>query len=247
MRSLGVLLLSFLSFLSTKLLKKKRKQKKLTPFLSLSFPLSLFLSFSLFFSSPQPPACARSSSPRSSSTATTTSTAPSRSPRRSGPRPSSEFSIFFLLFFSSGEKSGERKRRKKLTFFVLKFEFKQKIRYMADQGVIFEGILLKPSMVTPGADCKKRATPEQVSRIEKSSFSLFFVSFLPTLPSTHSSSPIFHPTSLSLSACSSLPTFSRSPTTPSSSCAAACPRPSPASCSSLEASRSSRRRSTSTP
>ena len=43
---------------------------------------------------------------------------------------------------------------------------------MADQGVIFEGILLKPSMVTPGADCKKRATPEQVSRIEKSSFSL---------------------------------------------------------------------------
>ena len=69
---------------------------------------------------------------------------------------------------------------------------------MADQGVIFEGILLKPSMVTPGADCKKRATPEQVSRIEKSSFSLFFVSFLPTLPSTHSSSPFFHPTSLSL-------------------------------------------------
>ena len=34
---------------------------------------------------------------------------------------------------------------------------------MADQGVIFEGILLKPAMVTPGADCPKRATPEQVA------------------------------------------------------------------------------------
>lgn len=39
----------------------------------------------------------------------------------------------------------------------------QTFKYMADQGVIFEGILLKPSMVTPGADCKKRATPEQVA------------------------------------------------------------------------------------
>lgn len=36
-------------------------------------------------------------------------------------------------------------------------------KYMADQGVIFEGILLKPSMVTPGADCPKRETPERVA------------------------------------------------------------------------------------
>ena len=30
---------------------------------------------------------------------------------------------------------------------------------MALQGVLFEGCLLKPSMVTPGADCKDRPTP----------------------------------------------------------------------------------------
>lgn len=29
--------------------------------------------------------------------------------------------------------------------------------------VMFEGILLKPSMVTPGAECPNRATPEQVA------------------------------------------------------------------------------------
>jgi len=39
----------------------------------------------------------------------------------------------------------------------------QTFKYLADQGVLFEGILLKPSMVTPGADCKTRASPEQVS------------------------------------------------------------------------------------
>jgi fructose-bisphosphate aldolase class I len=36
-------------------------------------------------------------------------------------------------------------------------------KYMADQGVIFEGILLKPSMVTPGADCPARETPERIA------------------------------------------------------------------------------------
>jgi len=35
-------------------------------------------------------------------------------------------------------------------------------KQMADQGVLFEGILLKPSMVTPGAD-KNRANPETVA------------------------------------------------------------------------------------
>ena len=29
--------------------------------------------------------------------------------------------------------------------------------------VMFEGILLKPSMVTPGADCSKRESPEVVA------------------------------------------------------------------------------------
>eukprot|EP00798_Chlamydomonas_sp_ICE-L_P006406 gene6406-3021_t len=36
-------------------------------------------------------------------------------------------------------------------------------KYMADNKVLLEGILLKPSMVTPGAECKARATPEQVA------------------------------------------------------------------------------------
>lgn len=35
-------------------------------------------------------------------------------------------------------------------------------KYMADNGVMFEGILLKPAMVTPGAECPTRATPDQV-------------------------------------------------------------------------------------
>ncbi|KAG8364379.1 hypothetical protein BUALT_Bualt19G0122800 [Buddleja alternifolia] len=48
------------------------------------------------------------------------------------------------------------------------FEVAQKVWaevffYLAENNVIFEGILLKPSMVTPGAECKDRATPEQVA------------------------------------------------------------------------------------
>eukprot|EP00271_Cylindrocystis_brebissonii_P011516 TRINITY_DN29359_c0_g1_i1.p1 TRINITY_DN29359_c0_g1~~TRINITY_DN29359_c0_g1_i1.p1 ORF type:complete len:391 (-),score=51.56 TRINITY_DN29359_c0_g1_i1:785-1957(-) len=35
--------------------------------------------------------------------------------------------------------------------------------FLAENKVVFEGILLKPSMVTPGAECKERATPEQVA------------------------------------------------------------------------------------
>lgn len=35
--------------------------------------------------------------------------------------------------------------------------------FLAENNVTFEGILLKPSMVTPGAECTVRATPEQVS------------------------------------------------------------------------------------
>jgi len=35
--------------------------------------------------------------------------------------------------------------------------------FLAENNVTFEGILLKPSMVTPGAECPDRATPEQVA------------------------------------------------------------------------------------
>jgi len=36
-------------------------------------------------------------------------------------------------------------------------------KYMADNNVLLEGILLKPSMVTPGAEHAKRPTPEEVA------------------------------------------------------------------------------------
>jgi hypothetical protein len=39
----------------------------------------------------------------------------------------------------------------------------QTFKYLADQKVLFEGILLKPAMVTPGADSPKRASPDEVA------------------------------------------------------------------------------------
>nr|KJB61142.1 hypothetical protein B456_009G342900 [Gossypium raimondii] len=36
--------------------------------------------------------------------------------------------------------------------------------YLAENNVIFEGILLKPSMVTPGAEHKERANPETIAK-----------------------------------------------------------------------------------
>lgn len=36
-------------------------------------------------------------------------------------------------------------------------------KYLADQKVLLEGILLKPSMVTPGADSSKKESPETVA------------------------------------------------------------------------------------
>ncbi|PNH08966.1 Fructose-bisphosphate aldolase 1, chloroplastic [Tetrabaena socialis] len=36
-------------------------------------------------------------------------------------------------------------------------------KYMADNKVMFEGILLKPAMVTPGAECPNKATPTKVA------------------------------------------------------------------------------------
>ncbi|KAK4485999.1 hypothetical protein RD792_008656 [Penstemon davidsonii] len=48
------------------------------------------------------------------------------------------------------------------------FEVAQKVWaevffYLAENNVLFEGILLKPSMVTPGAESKIKATPEEVA------------------------------------------------------------------------------------
>lgn len=36
--------------------------------------------------------------------------------------------------------------------------------YLAENNVVFEGILLKPSMVTPGAEHKEKASPETVAK-----------------------------------------------------------------------------------
>lgn len=36
--------------------------------------------------------------------------------------------------------------------------------YLAENNVLFEGILLKPSMVTPGAEHRERACPETIAK-----------------------------------------------------------------------------------
>lgn len=36
--------------------------------------------------------------------------------------------------------------------------------YLAQNNVLFEGILLKPSMVTPGAEHKEKASPEVIAK-----------------------------------------------------------------------------------
>ncbi|CAN1256070.1 Fructose-bisphosphate aldolase 2, chloroplastic [Linum perenne] len=47
------------------------------------------------------------------------------------------------------------------TFEVAQQVWAEVFFYLAQNNVLFEGILLKPSMVTPGAECKERATPQQ--------------------------------------------------------------------------------------
>ncbi|KAJ3671444.1 hypothetical protein LUZ60_007523 [Juncus effusus] len=49
------------------------------------------------------------------------------------------------------------------TFEVAQKVWAETFFYLAQNNVMFEGILLKPSMVTPGAECKERATPEEVA------------------------------------------------------------------------------------
>ncbi|KAK4368114.1 hypothetical protein RND71_011906 [Anisodus tanguticus] len=49
------------------------------------------------------------------------------------------------------------------TFEVAKQVWAEVFFYLAKNNVMFEGILLKPSIVTPGAECKDRATPQQVA------------------------------------------------------------------------------------
>lgn len=36
--------------------------------------------------------------------------------------------------------------------------------YLAENNVVFEGILLKPSMVTPGAEHKEKASPDVIAK-----------------------------------------------------------------------------------
>lgn len=49
------------------------------------------------------------------------------------------------------------------TFEVAKKVWAEVFFYLAENNVMFEGILLKPSMVTPGAECKDRVAPETVA------------------------------------------------------------------------------------
>ena len=48
------------------------------------------------------------------------------------------------------------------TLEVAEATWAETFKYMADNNVLLEGILLKPSMVTPGAEHAKRPTPEEV-------------------------------------------------------------------------------------
>ena len=49
------------------------------------------------------------------------------------------------------------------TLEVAEATWAETFKYLADNKVLFEGILLKPSMVTPGAENPNRSTPEQVA------------------------------------------------------------------------------------
>ena len=49
------------------------------------------------------------------------------------------------------------------TFEVAQAVWAEVFFYLSQNNVLYEGILLKPSMVTPGAECKERATPEEVA------------------------------------------------------------------------------------
>jgi fructose-bisphosphate aldolase class I len=49
------------------------------------------------------------------------------------------------------------------TLEVAEATWAETFKYLADNNVLFEGILLKPSMVTPGAEHAKKATPEEVA------------------------------------------------------------------------------------
>lgn len=49
------------------------------------------------------------------------------------------------------------------TLEVAEATWAETFKYLADNNVLFEGILLKPSMVTPGAEHKKKSTPEEVA------------------------------------------------------------------------------------
>ena len=49
------------------------------------------------------------------------------------------------------------------TLEVAEATWAETFKYLADNKVMFEGILLKPSMVTPGAENPNRSTPEQVA------------------------------------------------------------------------------------
>merc|ERR1712054_193268 len=46
---------------------------------------------------------------------------------------------------------------------VFEMTWAETFKYLAENGVMFEGILLKPSMVTPAADCPVRSNPEEIA------------------------------------------------------------------------------------
>merc|ERR1712228_729779 len=53
------------------------------------------------------------------------------------------------------------------------------MKAMLDHHLLIEGLLLKPNMVTPGADCKERSTPQEIAWMTVRTLSRTIVPALP--------------------------------------------------------------------
>lgn len=76
------------------------------------------------------------------------------------------------------------------TFEVANKVWAEVFYYLTENNVMFEGILLKPSMVTPGAECRDRASPQQVAGY---TLRLLRQRIPPAVPGIMVSTPSFHP------------------------------------------------------
>jgi len=55
------------------------------------------------------------------------------------------------------------------------------MKELFDQNLLIEGLMLKPNMITPGANCKKRATSEEIAWMTVRTLSRTIVPALPVV------------------------------------------------------------------